>query len=363
MGIERTASGPQLRSVSVLRRTLTALVTLALLAGVGAAGYWAGTNAVAPPALPVASPGVQTYVAATGTVGRTDTVAVTAAWTTIATVYSVADGVVTAVRHRAGALAAAGEVLATVDLRPVVAAAGPVPMFRALSRGASGPDVRQLQGLLRAEDYLKAKVTGRFDDATVAAVKRWQRAVGVRADGVVRAGDLVFVAQLPARLVVVPAVGSRMGAGAELVHVLGTTPSFAAIVDAGTRAELATGMSVSIAAPGGSTWTGELGALEPTQDGQRYQAPLTGSLCGASCDAVAVDGETALKGTVVLVPERSGVVVPVSALVQTPSGAASVALADGTRHEVTVVAEADGFAVVDGLPAGTAIALPAEPAP
>jgi len=40
-----------------------------------------------------------------------------------------------------------------------------------------------------------------------------------------------------------------------------------------------------------------------------------------------------------------------------------VTLSDGTTRPVRVLAEADGFAVVDGLPAGTVILLPSPPAP
>ena len=76
-----------------------------------------------------------------------------------------------------------------------------------------------------------------------------------------------------------------------------------------------------------------------------------------------MDGETALSGQIVLVPDTSGVVVPASALVQQPSGALAVTLADGTSRSVRIVVEADGFAVVEGLDTGLIIKLPEAPIP
>jgi peptidoglycan hydrolase-like protein with peptidoglycan-binding domain len=56
---------------------------------------------------------------------------------------------------------------------------------RALRSGASGTDVRELQGLLRQVGIKVAKVDGQFGASTVAAVKRFQTARGLPASGVV----------------------------------------------------------------------------------------------------------------------------------------------------------------------------------
>jgi peptidoglycan hydrolase-like protein with peptidoglycan-binding domain len=346
-----------------VRRILTALVTLVLLVSVGAAGYWAGATAVVPPELPVESHATQTYVAEVGTVGRSADVPITAAWATAETLFGNADGVVTAVRHQAGTLAKTGDIIATVELRPVVVAHGRVPMFRALGRNTRGPDVRQFQALLLSKGFLKGKATGRFDRATMAATRRWQKSIGVKQDGVVRPSDVIFVDRLPARLAVVPAVGLRVASGSEFVRLLEAAPAFSAVVSASARAELASGMTVSITAPDrASTWVGTLGTFEATPEG-RYIASISGNPCGAGCEVISVTGETALAGIVELVPVREGVVVPVSALVQTPTGGAAVALPDGGLRGVSITSQADGFAIVEGLEPGTMIVLPGVPAP
>ncbi|RKS76202.1 putative peptidoglycan binding protein [Actinomadura pelletieri DSM 43383] len=54
-----------------------------------------------------------------------------------------------------------------------------------LNKGDSGEHVQSLQGLLMARSHPEIRMTGRFDDATEAAVKAVQRWGGVAADGIV----------------------------------------------------------------------------------------------------------------------------------------------------------------------------------
>jgi peptidoglycan hydrolase-like protein with peptidoglycan-binding domain len=56
---------------------------------------------------------------------------------------------------------------------------------RVLREGSEGPDVRTLQSILEARDYGPLELTGRFDAATTAAVRRFQREAGLQLDGVV----------------------------------------------------------------------------------------------------------------------------------------------------------------------------------
>jgi hypothetical protein len=343
------------------RRRLPTLVLSVLgLVAVGGLGYWAGANAVVPPELPLDEHETLTYEVATGAVERTIKIAVSASWSTTRTLFAGSDGVVTSVVHEPGAIAQAGEVVATIDLEPVVVADGPIPMFRTLQHGVEGPDVAQFQRLLATLGYFDDPADGRFDAATEAATRLWQRSTGAPEDGGVDPGALLFVEGLPVRLEILAIVGQRIGIGSEFVHVLGNRPTFVAKVGSSQRAELVTGMTVTIAGPEGETWTGKLGPFEVEPDG-RYASTLSGELCGEECDSVAVGGETALGGSIELVPKTEGVVVPTSALVEQPSAGLAVALADGGIAPVSIVAEADGFAVVEGIEPGTVIVLPSPP--
>jgi len=344
----------------MLRRIIAFVAAAALLVAVVAAGYWAGINAVVPPELAVDEHETQTYEVAIGTVERSIDVPVSASWSTTRTLFAGSDGVVTSVLHEAGALGVAGDVLATIDLEPVVIAEGAVPTFRTLQRGVEGPDVAQLQGLLRMKGFLRGPADGAFGPITEAAVKRWQRSIGARRDGVVDPGALLFVEALPRRLDVTATVGQRIAVGSELGRLLGERPTFVATISSSQRAELTTGLTLAIRGPGGETWQGEFGPFEVQPDG-RYSATISGELCGDACDSIAVAGETALSASIELVPETHGVVVPTSALIEQPSGGLAVTLADGGSADVRILAEADGFAVVEGLEPGAVIVLPSPP--
>ena len=200
------------------------LLTLALAAGLG---VWAG-QALAPPALVGEDPAPALYRVPEGIVSRVQTFTATAEWRAQPVGRSGSSGTVTTVDVTPGQAVDGGDRLYSVDLRPVVAASGTVPAFRSLSRGARGADVRQLQRfLVRAGSY-KGRVSGRFDVATEAAVKRWQRKLGVAADGVVRRGDLVFLPSLPARLAPTNAlvVGAPVGPGDLVLSLLPAVPAF-----------------------------------------------------------------------------------------------------------------------------------------
>ncbi|MBI4093764.1 peptidoglycan-binding protein [Candidatus Kaiserbacteria bacterium] len=56
-------------------------------------------------------------------------------------------------------------------------------LYRNLSHGSRGDDVRALQEFLRAEGYLTANATGYFGPATRAALARWQASQGISAVG------------------------------------------------------------------------------------------------------------------------------------------------------------------------------------
>jgi peptidoglycan hydrolase-like protein with peptidoglycan-binding domain len=346
----------------VKRRVLGILLSVAVIGGVGTLGYWAGTNAVVPPSLPLASHDPITFKVATGTVGSSVKISIGASWSTARTLRAGRRGTVTSVPLSGGAEVAEGSVVATIDLQPVVIAIGSVPMFRTLQDKVDGPDVAQFQRLLTAKGFYKGPIDGRFRATTRTATKLWQRSIGASQTGAVDAGALLFVESLPVRIAVIPKVGDLVGQSADLARILGAKPEFVALISAEQRANVRSGQPIAIAAPGGGTWTGKMGTLELQTDGRGgFKSNLEGALCDSDCALVPVTGETALAGTIELVPRTSGPLVPTSALVLQPSGGSIVNMGDGSTCQVTIVAEANGFAVVKGIEAGTVIRLPSPP--
>lgn len=344
-----------------MRRTVAGWAA-ALVVAV-ALGWWAGRSTFEPPRPDAAPAPPQTYTVTSGTVGATATYTAVATWPMSTAGFGAGDGTVTSVAVAPGDQVDAGDVLYAVDLRPVVAAPGAVPSFRDLAPGTTGDDVRQLQDLLRAVGVRAARSTGTFDAATSTAVRRWQKLLGVEQTGTVRAGDVVFLPTLPARVVLGDdvTVGSRIGAGAAVVRTVAPAPEVEVRVGADQRAEVPTAGSAVRVQAGEQQWDAVVGDTTDGEDGElrlRLTAPDGGPVCGTACGAVPFTvGELRYTATAVLRPEVSGSVVPVSAVGSSAGGSAFVRTADGDRLPVEVLATDGSRAVVDGVAPGDVVAL------
>jgi peptidoglycan hydrolase-like protein with peptidoglycan-binding domain len=95
----------------------------------------------------------------------------------------------------AGSVVRRGQRLFAVNGQGTYLMAGPMPAFRSMTLGTSGADVRQLEQNLIALGYANHTnlvANGHFTAADAAAVRRWQRAVGLQQTGVVSLGAVVF---------------------------------------------------------------------------------------------------------------------------------------------------------------------------
>jgi hypothetical protein len=81
----------------------------------------------------------------------------------------------------AGTKVEEGDVLMTVNGRPVLALSGSVPMYRGLGPGASGDDVKQLQGALRRLGFDPGSISGNYRQGTAAAITNWYTSKGYEA--------------------------------------------------------------------------------------------------------------------------------------------------------------------------------------
>ncbi len=72
-----------------------------------------------------------------------------------------------------------------ITCRPERATVHPDPPFVVLRQRSQGSRVEWVQRRLRGKGFLSVKVTGFFGEATASAVKRFQKAHGLTADGVV----------------------------------------------------------------------------------------------------------------------------------------------------------------------------------
>lgn len=334
---------------------------------VAAAGFWAGRVALAPPEDPLASDsGPVTYEVIEQTLGQSLQFAAVAEWKAKPLGRAWTAGIVTSVDFASGEAVDVGDVLFTVDLRPVVIATGDVPAFRDLQLGAAGEDVAQLQYMLARMGFLDAEPDGRFGEATLAAVRAWQESLGVEEDGIVRQGDILFTPQLPVRVVATEAleVGAPL-AGAEIVvSSLSSDPSVVVPLTIDQRNLVPLSGTVRLTYPDG-TWEAVIArAVETSEQGVErleliLEAPGGGPVCGETCaEWIPPQGTTDFPAEIVVVPETTGPVVPVAAIGTDPGGRHSVQLLDGTEVPVEVLASTGGLAVVTGIEAGDVVVLP-----
>lgn len=106
--------------------------------------------------------------------------------------------VVTALPKKAGSQVAAGEVLAQVSGRPVIALQGQLPAYRDLKPGDRGPDVAQLQNALKQLGHADSDESGVFGPGTKEAIAGLYQQLGYEAPTTGGPGGSKDAAQLVA---------------------------------------------------------------------------------------------------------------------------------------------------------------------
>jgi hypothetical protein len=354
---------------TVLRRAAALVSAVAILTGAFVAGRASvGSVGNATAELP-GSAGEQTiWTVREETVGQSLTFTGQLTVSSRAGPVARSEGVVTAVHIDAPRQVEAGTTLYSVDLRPMVAAEGPLPAFRPLAQGDRGEDVSQLRGFLCAQGWEAACGDSTlFDQPLADAVRAWQQGLGVDADAVVRVGDILWFASLPARVrpTEALAVGELAPNNVRPFTVDAAVPTLRVAVSREQAALVPAGAPVVVAGDHEAVVEQVLPAADPDA-GAEFLVTMSAAderepfcVVNELCAQLLGDHESAtVEVTIHTVPERSGPVVPVAAIETDPAGRTRVRLADGTRREVTVLAVAGGVVVVDGLRPGEEIVIP-----
>lgn len=345
------------------RLWIIGLVCGLMLASAGAT--WAVMTLAAPAEDPLETVDFTTVSVTEGEVGSSISLNAVARWDAEPVGVNRASGVVTSITDLQGQVVEAGDVLYTVNLRPVVIAQGETPPFRDLGKGARGDDVTQLQQLLTALEYFDGPADGQLGTDSVAAIRAWQKSLGVADTGVVEAGDVIFVPSLPLRVEIDDSVfvGATLDGGERLVLGFATQPEFRIPATEAQAARLTAGAPVQITSPEGQVWHAQIGSQSGSDDQGAINVLLTAAgddgICGDQCDQVALEGQSPLPSQIITVEEKSGLIVPSAALATNSDGEMVVIGKDGEPLAVTVIVSAKGMSIIDGAPQGTLVRVPA----
>ncbi|WP_394618055.1 peptidoglycan-binding protein [Lentzea sp. JNUCC 0626] len=148
-----------------------------------------------------------------------------------------------------------GNTVYKVDNRPVWLFLGDTPLWRKLDKpGIKGPDVKIVKDNLGALGYKLGGAPDEFTQATIDAVKRWQKAEKVDESGVLDPGEVVV---LPGK-VRVEAVTAKLSASGEgpLMTVTATGKAVEASVDARDAEVFKKDLKVTVILPNGKETPG-----------------------------------------------------------------------------------------------------------
>ena len=292
-----------------------------------------------------------------------------------------------------------GEQLAELDGQPLFALTGPVPAWRDLVPGESGPDVSELQNALASLGFYEGGDTpGYFGPATGDAVAAYYEHLGYAApaSGGVPATDVLFLPSLPARVVAVnggagqqpgqpflalaarrslaltgqlpPAYAGQVKPGLKVsiysevagIHAAGTVAGLGTatlivptgtVVDIGSGAASAASAAASTAAASGSP------ASSASSGGSGGAAFIPLTVAPARPLAASLNGQNVLVTVQTGRTEGPVLTVPVAAIVTSGSGTSyvTVAGAHGAEAEVAVTPgiSENGYVQVSPVRPGT----------
>jgi peptidoglycan hydrolase-like protein with peptidoglycan-binding domain len=262
-----------------------------------------------------------------------------------------------------------GQALYRIDNSPVILMFGSVPAYRALRLGVSdGPDVKQLEDNLIALGYASPTnlvANGHFDAYDAAAVKRWEKALGLDQDGVVPLGRVVFLPGSVRIDKVNVTGGGQAGPGSPVVEVTSTQRIVTIDLDARRQDLAVAGAAVQVMLANGKTINGkisEVGKVATTVNNQttlKVYVTLDDPASSGTVDQAPV------KVAIASQTHKAVLAVPVNALLALADGSYAVEVsANGNRSQVPVKTGlfAQGMVEIsgEGITEGTFVVVPVE---
>ncbi|MBX6388675.1 MAG: peptidoglycan-binding protein [Frankia sp.] len=270
----------------------------------------------------------------------------------------------------AGTVVNRGEALYRVDDAPIVLLYGALPAYRALTPGTTGADVAQFEQNLRDLGYQGFTVDDSYTSGTAAAVRAWQKNLGLPQTGTVDLGRVVY-ALGPVRVNTLSAsVGDVLQPGSSVLTFTGMSRVVTLELEVSDHRLAAEGTAVDVALPNGRKVTGKVADTRTVIDtggsGGESDEPTTKIQTTVTVDdeqALAEFDQASVTVSFVASQRENVLTVPVAALLALAEGGYGVEVVEGTATRIVPVETglfADGRVEVsgDGLTEGMTVGMP-----
>jgi len=272
-----------------------------------------------------------------------------------------------------GQVVGQGKVLYRVDGKPVILLQGAdAPVYRALSRGMEGADVRQLNAALVALGFAtKDEIdpdSDYFGRQTFNALEELQDEVGLEKTGNLTLGQAVFVPANQIRVTKVNAVrGVSAAPGSVVLQVSSTGRQVTVALSASQQSDVAVGDKVTIALPNGKTTPGVVSSVGKVATKAGDSTTIDVQITPSKPKETGQLDQAPVQVSVVTDTVKDVLAVPVNALLALAGGGYAVEVVEaGSAHRLIPVkpglfdtsagrVEVSG----DGLTAGQRIVVPA----
>ncbi|GII57158.1 peptidoglycan-binding protein [Planotetraspora thailandica] len=263
-----------------------------------------------------------------------------------------------------GATITRGRAVYSADADRVPLLYGTLPLYRVLTTGVEGRDVRQLEQNLARLGYDGFTVDDTFTSATRAAVEAWQDDLGLPETGRVAPGDVV-VHDGPLRVAEVKAALGGQAAGPVLT-ITGTTREVTVALDVADRHMVKKGTKASVELPDGTTVQGTVASVgkvaTQATDAQGETETTVEVIVSVRDDAKLRSYDTAPVDVTIVSAKRENVLaVPVAALLALSEGGYGVQVEEGPATRYVAVETgmfADGKVEVTGVDEGATVVVP-----
>lgn len=299
------------------------------------------------------------------TVGKSMNYSATASLPTVPVFYNGLSGTITTISK--SEKFSEGDVVYAVNGIPVRVIDTGVVFHRDLGTGARGKDVEAVQSALKRLGHFAGNADGVWGPGTTAAMKAWQRELGIAASGSVQFGELAGIKKLPAVLRVSDemARGKPIAAGDVAISAAAGERVFYLALNAEQARLIPSDATVDVIG-GKETWPAVISSVEEMPDSSvrlYLEHASGGPVCHDACGDLSGAANVTFRSVQHIIPKITGPGVPTVAVRTDESGQTYVLREDGTHTPVEVLGSGNGFTIVNGVTAGQTVVAVEQDAP